>query len=69
MKDLEDYLDQFLEEEDTPHLKIPVTWSSPLDIEITPREIGITPQKEKDPLKSTEVNLAPKKRNRGIPLC
>ena len=69
MKNLEDYLDQFLEEEDTPGLKIPVNWTSPLDIEMLPREIGTTPQKEKDPLKSTEVNLAPKKRNRGTPLC
>jgi hypothetical protein len=27
-KDLEDYLDQFLEEEDTPGLKIPVNYST-----------------------------------------
>ena len=66
-EDLEDYLDQFLEEELTPNLKMHVTWNTPLDLEITPREIGAIPQKKDTPLKTTEVNLVPKKR-KGTPL-
>jgi hypothetical protein len=70
MKELEDYLNEFLEGEVTLDLKMPVKWRSPLDIELTPRAITVTHKKEHT-LKSTQIAPTSKKTktSKSNPIC